>query len=222
MLSLPQNLASLTNDSSFYYLLSSFIEKISYDSKKLDGLLNLSNTNLPLNILSYLNYLKTTNEAFYQDIISLPYFLNWELVDFLGSGFKFLTENKDAREHISFVMANLGENEIEAILEELSKIVTSFQNPEDLFRFVLDVSGLASELLDIYKTNISNDDGSIEKLNRLYTSFLTASKDSKFEKEFSLVLSSRYIIKAARLIGRGVVESNPKVESLFVNYNLEN
>ena len=72
LLNLPQNLALLTNDS-FLSPYLKFCEDF-YDSDKLDGSFKSANTSLPLNIWSYLNYLQKTNEPFYQDMISLPYF----------------------------------------------------------------------------------------------------------------------------------------------------
>ena len=212
---LPSDIGKLVRNPNLFKLIQNVLLKGNYSSENIDQLLDFSKNDIFITLFSYLEYLKKTNNSFYDDFLSIPYFLSNGNIIQIHDFFQYLQQNPEIEQHLAFVFKNISRSEIIAIVEELSKVLFSFEEPKNLIEFLVDISSLSESLINRYKVAIYEDKNSVSKLNRLYGHFISASDVVNFEKEFSLILSSRYIIKAARLIGRGVVDSNPNVENLF-------
>jgi len=217
---LASDVGKIAKDPNFFNFLQSLIINGNYTSDLVPALLDFSKNPLLINILSYLNYLKESNKPVYDDIVITPYYLNDSMILQINKVLTFFNNNPDLKKHLSFVLSTIGPTEINAFVEESLKLFDAFDDPKKLLEFLGDVTTLSESLIDRYKAVIIKDEKSVTKLNNLYDKLIAASEINNFEKEFSLVLSSRYIIKAARLIGRGVINSNPDVESLFASMKI--
>ena len=212
---LTDDVARIMQYQQVYTLFKKALAEGNYRGSLVNYFIDLAGNPLMQEVFAFADYLKIKNEPFYNDLAALPFYLTDDLIKIFNDGLKLVNENENVRNHFSFILSKFKQQEVKAFMEEFHKLLIAFENPESLLLFIADLASLGGGVLDRYKLAILEDKSSVDKLNEIYSYFIESSLKDNFESEFSLVLSSRYIIKAARLIGRGVIESNPNFANFF-------
>ena len=94
----------------------------------------------------------------------------------------YLQDNPSVKKHVIYLLNNLSQKEISSLMIELNKVMASFDDPVELFKFLSDGAHLAQNVLNRLKINVKTDPRSVDKIQSLFDEFIQSAERKIFKE----------------------------------------